>query len=136
MRTLVVEDNPVNSVFLRCIMEEHGPCLCVESGEEALAAFTDALEAGQPYDLVFLDIMLPGMDGLQALEKIRALEHARGIAPHRAVKVIITTALDDDRNAARAFFQGQAMSYLTKPMTVGKVTAELVRFGFITPPPV
>ena len=71
------------------------------------------------------------MNGLQALEKMRVLETREGIPPHQAAKVIVTTSLDDDHTTARAFFQGQAMSCLTKPMTVGKIFNELIRFGLI-----
>ncbi len=134
MHTLIVDDNPVNRAFLLGIMEDQGVCEEAVTGEEALAAFASALERAKSFDVVFLDIQLPGMDGLQALEKMRALEAGQGIPPHRAAKVIITTALDDEHTAARAFFQGQAMSYLTKPMTVGKIFNELIRFGLIEAP--
>jgi two-component system chemotaxis response regulator CheY len=128
MRVLIVEDNPVNQEFLRAIMDPHGTCQAVETAEEALEAFEQAHQAGDPFDLVFMDIVLPGMDGQQALEKIRAREKSLGAAP---VKVIMTTALDDSKNMTRAFFQGQAISYLTKPFTVDKVSNELKKFGFI-----
>lgn len=131
MRTLIVEDNAVNREFLRVVMEEYGSCDTVESGEEALAAMERATSKGSSYDLIFMDIMLPGIDGLQALEKIRDIEVKSGIVPGKAAKVIVATALDDDKNASRAFFQGQAISYITKPLTISKIQDELKKFDLV-----
>ncbi|MGE4557176.1 MAG: response regulator [Desulfovibrionaceae bacterium] len=129
MRVLVVEDNPLNQEFLKAIMASHGAvCEAVGSAEEALEAFERAHIVNEPFDLIFMDIILPNMDGQQALENIRAMEKARPAAP---VKVIMTTSLDDNKNMTRAFFQGQAISYLTKPFTVDKISMELQRFGLI-----
>lgn len=134
MRTLVIEDNQVNQAFLLGVMEDQGPCEAASTAEAGLELFRDALQRGEPFDVVFLDVQLPGMDGLQALETMRAEEARQGIAPHRAAKAIITSALDDGHAAARAFFQGQAISYLTKPLTVGKIFNELARFGLVDVP--
>jgi two-component system chemotaxis response regulator CheY len=129
MRVLIVEDNPLNQEFLKAIMASHDAfCEAVESGEEALEAFERAHAAAEPYDLVFMDIVLPNMDGQQTLEKLRAIEKSQAVA---SVKVIMTTALDDKKNMTRAFFQGQAISYLTKPFTVDEVGKELQRLGLV-----
>ncbi len=131
MKTLIVEDTLINQEFLKMIMEEWGECVVAESGEDALVAFGEALEAGVPFDLIFMDIMLPGMDGLQALEKIRAIEAESGVPEQDQTRVIVTTALDDDANASRAFIRGQALSYITKPIRQEKIEAELRNFGMI-----
>lgn len=131
MRTLIVEDTLINQEFLKMIMEDWGECTVVETGEGALEAFQNGLESGTPFDLIFMDIMLPGMDGLQALEKIRALEAEHGVAEQDQTRTIVTTALDNDANASRAFIQGQALSYITKPIRQEKIEAELRNFGMI-----
>jgi len=109
---------------------DFGDCTVVESGEEAIATFSAALKS-EPFDLIFMDIMLPGMDGLQALEHIRDLEAKQGVAPGQEAKAIITTALDDDDKATRAYIHGQAISYITKPIREDKVQDELKKFGLI-----
>lgn len=130
MRALIVEDTLINQEFLKMIMADHGDCQVVESGEAAIEAFGTALE-DEPFDLVFMDIMLPGMDGLQALERIRDMETKSGVAPGKEVKAIVTTALDDDDKASRAYIHGQAISYITKPIRQEKVEDELRKFGLI-----
>ena len=131
MKTLIVEDTLINQEFLKMIMEEWGECEVVETGEAAVTTFKDALAGDAPFDLIFMDIMLPGMDGLQALETIRAIEDKEGVPESGQAKVIVTTALDDDANASRAFIQGQALSYITKPIRQDKIEVELRNFGMI-----
>jgi len=130
MRALIVEDTFINQEFLKMILEGHGDCIVVESGEEAIQAFTAAMD-NEPFDLIFMDIMLPGMDGLQALEHIRSVEAEKGIGSSQQTKAIITTALDDDGKASRAYIHGQAISYITKPIREDMVQDELRKFGFI-----
>ncbi|SDK87216.1 two-component system, chemotaxis family, response regulator CheY [Maridesulfovibrio ferrireducens] len=136
MRTLVVEDNSACMLFLHNILTEikgvnNVEIDCATTGEEALQMFTDACSSDRPYKLMFMDIILPGMDGLQALEKIRAVENELELTDDQKVKAIITTALDDSTKASRAFFQGEAISYMTKPTTPEKIHEELSKFGFL-----
>ncbi len=130
MRILIVEDNYISQEFLRDIMEEWGQCKVVESGEDAVEEFARAL-GDAPYSIVFMDIMLPGIDGLQALEQIREKEKLNAVPSENEVKAIITTALDDDVKAARAFIQGQAIAYINKPIRREMVAVELQEFGLI-----
>jgi two-component system chemotaxis response regulator CheY len=76
-----------------------------------LEAFGRALTDGPPYDIIFLDVMMPGMDGHQALERMRHLEQSQGVPPSQSAKVIMVSALDDSRTLYRAFFQGHALSF-------------------------
>ena len=130
MRILIVEDTLINQEFLKMILAERGECVVAESGEEAVALFSEALQA-TPFDIVFMDIMLPGIDGLQALEQIRAMEKEADVAPGSEAYAIVATALDDDEKASRAYLHGQAVAYITKPISQDKVEAELRTFGLI-----
>ena len=130
MKVLIVEDSFVGREYLLALLEEtDATCIAVESGEEALEIFQETHREDDRIDLVILDIVLPGMDGLQTLEKLRAMEAEWNVPPERGAKVIMATALDDDTNASRAFFQGNAASYITKPITPEKLAAELHALG-------
>lgn len=133
-RLLIVEDNLVNQEFLRLSLRNWGACQAVCSGEEALREFQAALERAEPYDVIFLDIMLPGMDGLQTLERIRAVEDARNRSAAQRAQVIITTSLDDNRMASRAFIHGQAVSYMTKPFRARDIEEEMHKLGLADEP--
>lgn len=137
MQILIVEDSNTSRMYLKEILKEITQELenksidCAVCGEEALEKFEHRWLEGKPYDLVFMDIILPGIDGLQALEKIRAIEQTKQIPEDKKIKAIMTTALDDNMKASRAFFQCEALSYITKPITAEKIQAELDKFGMI-----
>ncbi|CAN7499441.1 response regulator [Phenylobacterium sp. LjRoot225] len=74
LRVLAAEDNPINQLVLRTLLEQLGIDVhIVGDGEEAVCAWASA-----PWDLVLMDIRMPGMDGFAATRAIRAAEAAEG----------------------------------------------------------
>lgn len=67
MKILLAEDDFVTRKFMVGFLSKYGECDVTVDGMEAVDAFMMALEDGEPYDLVCLDIMMPVMDGYQAL---------------------------------------------------------------------
>src|SRR5664279_3297425 len=104
MKTLIVEDDFTSRLYLQELLKGYGPTHIAVSGKEAIEATHLALEGGEPYNLICLDIMLPEMDGQHALKGIRALEEARGLlSTTGGAKIVMTTALNDMKNACGAF---------------------------------
>ena len=96
MKILLAEDDFVTRKFMVNFLSKYGECDVTVDGMEAVDAFMMALEDEEPYDLVCLDIMMPVMDGYQALVAIRKLEKEKNISEDKAVKVIMTTALNEE----------------------------------------
>jgi len=131
MKTLIVEDDFTSRLLLQEILKHHGPAHVAVDGKEAVEAVSAALESGEPYDLVCIDIMMPEMDGQQALKQIRALEEAKGILSTDGAKIIMTTALGDMKNVMTAF-SGLADSYLVKPIDKAKLLDQVREFKLIS----
>ncbi|MBN1764069.1 MAG: response regulator [Sedimentisphaerales bacterium] len=129
MRILVVDDDFINRKYLVTLLRPLGECDVAVNGLEAVAAYESALDAEEPYDLLCLDIMMPEMDGMQALKEIRRLEVERDILELDGAKVIMTTAVDQRKNIMEAFRAG-CESYLIKPVKKDKLYEEIVRLGF------
>ena len=129
MRILVVDDEEMSRKLLHSILSRFGRCDTAENGEAALKSFLDAWEEGAPYDLVCLDIMMPGMNGHEALKTIRRLEKERGIVGNDEVKIVMTSALDDPRNVVEAYYRGGASAYVVKPVIKEKLMNELRKLG-------
>ena len=87
------------------------------------------MESGESYDVICLDIMMPEMDGYEALSQVRALEQARGILPPRGAKIFMVTAPDGIKNVSRGF-RGLCDSYLVKPVEKARLIEQLRSFGF------
>lgn len=127
MKTLIVEDDFASRVLLLALLKSHGPSHVAVNGKEAVAAVLAAMEAGDPYDLVCLDVMMPEMDGQEALKEIRALEKARNISFDDGVKIIMITAKQNVKDVTTALANG----YLVKPITPDIFQAELKKRGLI-----
>jgi len=130
MKTLIVEDDFTSRLLLQEILKGYGEAHIAVNGKEAVKAVRAAIDSGQPYDLVCLDIMMPEMDGYEALKQIRRMEETRGILDDRAVKVFMTTALDGVRSVSEAF-RCLCDAYLCKPIEKVKLQDQLRAFSLI-----
>jgi len=131
MKTLIVEDDFTSRLLLQELLKSYGPSHVPVNGREAVEAVRLALEAGEPYDLICLDIMMPEMDGQAALRNIRAQEEARGIISSHGAKIVMTTALGDLKNVSAAY-SGLCDAYLTKPIQKAKLLEELRKLKLIS----
>ncbi|PYV34525.1 MAG: sigma-54-dependent Fis family transcriptional regulator [Acidobacteria bacterium] len=112
-RILVVDDEPGMQQYLRTVLEAGSyEVFTVPSGLEALARVT---EDPLP-DVVLLDVLMPNMDGLRTLEKLR--ETRPGL------KVVMLSCSTDPRNVVQAIRSG-ATDYLTKPFQISELEAVL-----------
>lgn len=130
MKILLAEDDYVTRKFMTSFLSKYGECDVTVDGMEAVDAFMMALEDDEPYDLACLDIMMPVMDGYQALVGIRNLEKNHNIPPEKAVKVIMTTALNDEKNVKMAFELGCTI-YSGKPIDQDRFEQALKKLGLI-----
>ena len=115
MKTLIAEDDFASRKFMLRFLSKFGECDITVDGLEAVDAFLMALESGEGYDLVCLDIMMPAMDGYQALKAIRDIEKEKNIPEEKKAKIIMTTALNEGRNVSKAFELG-CIAYAGKPI--------------------
>jgi len=120
LRVLVAEDNETNQKVLRGILERAGhTAFIVADGEEAL----DRLEEGaDAYDLVILDVNMPGRSGLDVLKAYRFMD------TQAAVPVIMLTA-DATPEAISACTRAGADAYLTKPVNARMLLDTIARFA-------
>lgn len=100
----VVEDNPDNRLLVQAILEDHYEITEYEAGAEAVAGIT-----ADPPDLVLLDISLPGMDGTEVLERLRADERLEGIP----IIALTAHAMSGDREK---YIELGFSDYVTKPI--------------------
>jgi two-component system chemotaxis response regulator CheY len=120
VRVLLVEDDFVSRVMLQTFLSRYGECHIAVNGKEAVEAFRIALERGEKYDLVCMDIMMPEMDGREAVRQVRALEEAHGILSSSGAKIVMTTAVEDIKEVIQCF-QQLCDAYLMKPIDLGQL---------------
>lgn len=119
MKILIAEDDFASRKFLFKFLSQYGECDLTVDGLEALEAFMLAWNEGQPYDLICLDIMMPGLDGNKVLKLIRELEQQKGLAGDKRAKIIMTSALNETNDIFQAFDSG-CEAYAAKPIDTEK----------------
>ncbi len=114
---LVVDDNERNLKLLRDVLEYAGYDVRVaRTAEDGIT-----LAVNEPPDLVLMDLQLPGIDGVEALRRLRGSPRTAGIP----VVAVTAQAMKQDRERAlRAGFDG----YVVKPITVRAFPAQVRRF--------
>ncbi|MCA9782864.1 MAG: response regulator [Calditrichaeota bacterium] len=130
MRFLVVEDDFIARRILTQHLSRWGSCDVAVDGAEAVQAVKMALVEAKPYDLICLDIMMPNLNGQEALKRIRAVEVEFEISPGEGSKIVMTTAMGDSRNVLSAF-DSQCEGYLVKPITPEALEKQLICLDLI-----
>lgn len=122
MSILVVDDLPGNRVLLKHILEASGftAVTLAESAKEALTLMGIEGDGGtsEPVDLVLMDVMMPGMDGIEACRRIK------GDGDHQQTPVMMVTALSEVDTLEDAFEAG-AVDYITKPINQVELQARV-----------
>ena len=135
MRVLVVDDELVNRKKMAKVLESFGDCVAVDSGDAALKAIGTALEKGEPFDLITLDVSMPRMEGTEVLYEIRKIEGQRNIPKENRSKVIMVTA-QSDKDTVITCIQAGCDSYVVKPFDRTIMAKRLGELGMSAPAPV
>ncbi len=117
---LIAEDNPVNRKLAITLMEKLGHRVIVaEDGEQAVAAF-----APGRFDLILMDMMMPTLDGMGAIARIREMEAQYG-ADHKTPIIAVTA--HTMRGDMERFLEGGADGYVAKPIRFDELKREITR---------
>ena len=126
MKILIVDDDLTSAKLLGHLLKPIGTCITATDGEEALAMVEESYQINEPFDLIFLDIMMPRINGQEALIEIR--HHEKDAGFNQSTKVIMTSALSDADNVMRAFKE-KCDAYLVKPISKDNLMDQLRRLG-------
>lgn len=118
MRVLIAEDNRINALLTRTLIERDGHEASVaENGEQVVSALITA-----PFDIILMDMHMPTLDGLAATRKIRAMGGPGALTP-----IVALTAGNSDLDRRQAMEAGMD-GFLTKPVDPAELAATLERW--------
>ncbi|MBV8790616.1 MAG: response regulator, partial [Pseudolabrys sp.] len=110
LSVLVAEDNEINALLTRALLARLGHAAkLVANGEAAIEAWRAARMAGEPFDLLLMDVNMPGLDGLEAARRIRSLEGEF----RTPIYALTANASVNDREVA---FAAGMNGFLVKPL--------------------
>jgi len=130
LRILLAEDDFACRLLLQTFLSRYGECHIAVNGREAVEAFELAIEEGHGYDLICMDIMMPEMDGREAVKRVRALEQSRGILSTFGAKIFMTTTVQEIKEVFLCFKE-LCDAYLMKPIDLGELLKQMRLFGLL-----
>lgn len=129
---LIVDDDRGFINLVASTLKPHAECHLASNGEEAIRNFQHHAWEGKPFDAIFMDIEMPGMDGHQTAQKMRELEKEMGTDPLSEFKLVMLTSHTDVKNVTVSFFQDQADVYVPKGQFLEKLLLELKKTNIIS----
>lgn len=128
MKSLVIEDDPGNRMLLQRVLADYGE---VEMVDRAEAAFELLFPYEQNrFDLVTIDLILPGENGFVVAQAIREIEKELAVMPRERLKLLVITALGDNEAVLKAYQSGADL-FLRKPITLTALKCQLSEIGFL-----
>lgn len=131
LRCLIVDDDELGRELLATQLEPYATSDLACDGYDAVAKFTTALLEGNPYQAIFLDIVMPGMDGYGAARAIRSLEQERGVSVERGVNIVVLSSLNTPQDIIQAYVSAQSAAHLVKPVKLEKLLKTLRKLELI-----
>jgi len=131
MKILVVDDEKISRTILTAKLNHMGTCVAVDSSARALEIMAAAQKEGSPFDLITLDVSMPGMDGRHMLQHVRKQEIQANIPKADRVKILMVTARMN-MNTIKDCIRLGCNGYLVKPVTRYQLLQNLGKMGFET----
>ncbi len=127
MKILLVEDDFLTRKLMQIYLKEYGICDMANDGLEAVEAVKISINEDDRYDFICLDILMPELNGQDALKQIRDEESKAKV---KNSKIVMTTGLDDSKNIIKAFHE-QCDGYLVKPVTPENLKLKIEELNLI-----
>jgi signal transduction histidine kinase/DNA-binding response OmpR family regulator len=127
VRALVVDDVQANLTVALGFLAKHGiSAETADGGFEAVEKVRESVGSGRPYDIVFMDHMMPDMDGIEAVKHIRALAEKKD-SPYAVIPIIALSA-NAVQGVEEIFLDAGMNGFVSKPMEAAALNAALKRF--------
>lgn len=118
MKSLVIDDSKLIGLIMQETLERYGSCDVAFNPVDGFNKYVKSVNGNVPYDVVYLDLIMPIYNGYQILEMIRNYENSRGV---KNAIIVIVSGLYDEDNKKKAMLLG-ADAYFVKPFNIDEFT--------------
>lgn len=137
MNILIVDDELISRVKVSKLLSAYGSCTTVEDGPSALCEFAFAYGIGKRFDLVAMDVEMPGMRGQDVVKALRAwetqMEVKHPMEYSGGVSRIVMVTSSSDISVVSSSYKQLCDDYIVKPVTPEKIRTCLVALGLVDP---
>jgi two-component system chemotaxis response regulator CheY len=131
MKVLIAEDNKSVSSVLSKMFSNYGECSVAQDGVETVDLFLKAIEDKSYYDLICLDIMMPKINGIRALNIIRNIEKENRKLCKLNTNIIMLSVLNDNETVEKCKAEG-CNYFLHKPVFKEQIDDVMMMLGYLT----
>lgn len=124
MKILIMEDSLVNTRVLTNFLSKYGDCDTARNGDEGVEKYVKGLDAGAPFNLVTIDLEMPGMSGVEAMNKIRDVENERNA--DKSLIFTVSAHADQDHVIKSAAY---CQEFVRKPVEYAVLGKKLRKHG-------
>lgn len=114
-RYLIVDDDEMGRLMLQDFLTEFADCDLAANGKEGLQFFEKALLDGVPYDLLCIDLIMPEMNGLALIRKIRDIERKHPYFTDFRTRIFVISASESTWDKADLLLDNLCDDYIVKP---------------------
>lgn len=130
-RYLVVDDDEMSRLLLANFLSEFAPCDVAAGGREGLEMFEQAFEAGMPYSLLCVDLLMPEINGHLLIKKVREAERTNPVISDFRTKIFVISSSDSPWDKAETLLEEQCDDYIVKPFNRAHLMENLYRHDLI-----
>ncbi len=130
MKFLIIDDDFDSCQLLKVRLRDMGDSDTVTDGNKAFDLYVQACRSKSPYDIIFLDIVMPNIDGHQILVKIRDWED-KNLEPEQKVKIVMVSTEKDTKNIFSSLKEG-CDNYMSKPIRKTAIADVMKKLGYAT----
>jgi HD-like signal output (HDOD) protein/ActR/RegA family two-component response regulator len=131
MKILIVDDDLVSRSKMEVLMGAFGERILAQDGLEGISEFRHAWDADAPFDLITLDIDMPGLNGEQVLSQIREFETRQAVSPDKQAVIFMVTGLSEKDQVIKCLSKG-CQDYIVKPFNIRVIREKLQKFGLLS----
>lgn len=120
IKTLIIDDHHTSIAILEVMLADHCECAVATSGEKGIALFEQAYKEHEPFQVVLLDIIMPDMDGIETLKRLRAIERPFLSVPlyqgqSNRSRIIMQTSSENPKHLVDSYMKGKCSGFINKP---------------------
>ena len=130
-RYLIVDDDGMGRFLLKEFLGGFASCDVAENGKEGLRLFEQALSDGNPYSLICIDLVMPEMNGLALIRRIKELEKLHHLSHEYTARIFVITASDTAWDKADLLLDNLCDDYIVKPFDRSALQARLRTYGLV-----
>ena len=138
-KTLIVDDDPSSVFMLKNMLAEYCECFVATNGHKGIELFENAQKANKPFDVVLLDIIMPGINGIDTLKQIRRLEiaiqddrdvnlfntHNVEDSSFKLSRIIMQTSSEEPQDMLSSFMEGKCNGFINKPYSKEEILQKI-----------